>query len=75
MVVYKKATLERIEGKTAVLVLDNGQEMRIAREELRANEVGGRYVVQIMTESESSQTQEVLAHHLLNQLLASDKSE
>ena len=75
MVVYKKASIERVEGKIAVLVLENGQELRLAREELGAFELGSSYVIQVMSEEESTLEQEKLAQNLLNQLLRDEEGD
>ena len=73
MIVYKKAVLERFEGKVAILVLENGQELRILKADLAESATkGSPFVVQIAPEEEANLEREALARTLLNQILADD---
>ena len=70
MVLRKQATLDRIEGKQAVLVLENGQELLILKEELGDDlKEGDVYTIQILPEKEATLAKEALARTLLNQIL------
>lgn len=70
MLVRKKAILEQIEGKNAILGLENGDKIKILREELSPSlEIGAKYVLQILPEEEAALDREDLARVLLEQLL------
>jgi hypothetical protein len=70
MLVRKKATLEQIEGKNAILGLENGDKIKILREELSPSlEIGEKFVLQILPEAEAALEKEDLARVLLEQLL------
>ncbi len=69
MIIRKSATLDRFEGKQAVLVLENGQELNILKEELQDVVEGEAYVIQIMPDKEATLEREALARTLLNQIL------
>jgi len=75
MLVQKQATLERLEGKQAVLQLENGQELTIAKEELGSVQLGDRFSVRILPEQEALLDQEALARTLLNQILEDGQKE
>ncbi|MEI6477470.1 MAG: hypothetical protein WCO52_00575 [bacterium] len=72
MLLRKQATLDRTEGKLAVLSLENGQELRLLRSELGDAEVGGGFTVQILPEEEAGLERESLARTILNQIINDD---
>lgn len=74
MMIRKQATLDRFEGKQAVLLLDTGDEVHILKDELRNPKEGQVYVFQILPDDEATLEKEALARTLLNQILADDKS-
>ncbi|MCC2631333.1 MAG: hypothetical protein K0S20_32 [Patescibacteria group bacterium] len=70
MIVRKQATLDHFDGKQAVLLLENGQELCILKEELGAAlSEGDIFTVQILPEQEAALEKNELARTLLNQLL------
>ena len=69
MLTYKSATVDRFEGKQAVLKLENDQELRLLREDLEPAELGAAFQVQILPEAEAKLSQEELARTILNQIL------
>ena len=74
MIVRKNATLERYQGKQAVLKLENGDELHIPREELAPTaEINQNFVIQILPADEAKLEQDALARVLLNQILESDE--
>lgn len=73
MMVYKRATLERIQGKNITLKLENGQELTLSRDEFEPlPPIGTDYAIQIIPEVEASMQREELAYTLLNQILNDD---
>jgi len=76
MIVRKNATLERFQGKQAILRLENGAELAILREDLEpTGEIGREYTVQILPADEAKLEQDALARLLLNQILENDEQE
>jgi len=75
MLVQKHATLQRFEGKQAVLQLENGQEIEVLKEELGNGKEGDRFTLRILPEEEALLDQESLARTLLNQILDDGKKE
>lgn len=70
MLLRKRATLEKVQGKQVVLTLENGQQLTLLRDELEPTvEVGAEYIVQIAPAAEAILEQEKLARTLLNQIL------
>lgn len=69
MIVQKQATIDRFEGKQAIISLENGQELAILREELGTINEGEEVVVQIMPTAEAALEKAALARTLLNQIL------
>lgn len=70
------ATLNRLEGSNAVLVLEDGQELRVPREDLQPlPELGAGFTVQILPADEAELSADDLAKRLLNQLLDDEKDE
>jgi len=75
MLIRKQATLDRFEGKQAVLLLENKQELLILKEELGSDcQVGTIFTLQILPEAEALMEREELARVLLNQILKDEKS-
>ena len=75
MLIRKAATIDKIEGKQATLLLENGQELYILKEELGAAAVGDQYVIQILPEAEAALQRDDLAKTLLNQILSDGKGQ
>ena len=69
MLVRKNATLDRFEGKQAVLLLENGQELLILKDELGSVKEGEVFSIQIQPDKEATLEKEELARTLLNQIL------
>lgn len=69
MLTYKQATLDHYEGKQAILRLENGQDLRLLREEVEPAAIGTTFRIQVLPEVEAQLTQEELARVLLNQIL------
>ena len=69
MIIRKPATLERFEGKQAILQLENGQQLSLSKEELGTVVQGEKFVIQIMPANEAKIAQDELARVLLNQIL------
>lgn len=79
MLVQKTAVLEKLEGKQAVLRLENGQVLLVLKDELLGGAKAGPegssliegevYVVQVLTKEEAELSQSQLAESLLNQIL------
>lgn len=73
MILRKHATLDRFEGKQAVLVLETGDEIHILKEDLGKVSEGQVYTLQILPEKEATLEKEELARALLNQILIDDQ--
>ena len=74
MLIRKQATLEKFEGKQAILTLENGQSLAILKEELgRDIKEGDSFTIQITTTTESELDKEELARCLLNQILGENE--
>jgi hypothetical protein len=56
------------------LVIEGGQELTIAADELGSAAPGDAFVLQILTEKEADLETEKLAHSLLNHILHEDSS-
>ncbi len=70
MIIRKQATVDRLEGKQVVLVLENKQELVIAKDELGdIARPGDAFAVHILPADEAALNQEDLARSILNQLL------
>lgn len=69
MLTRKMAILDRFEGKYAVLVLENAQEITLLKEELGKCREGDVFSLQILPEKEATVKKEELARSLLNQIL------
>lgn len=72
MVIYKKAVLDHIAGKQAVLLLENGVKLVLPKDELSDHQLGSEFRIQIMPEAEAALSQETLARTILNQILQTD---
>ena len=75
MILRKQATLDRFEGKQAILLLDSGQELAILKEELPGSKEGMVFVLTLLPDHEASLEKEALARTLLNQILADPSHE
>jgi len=70
MIIRKQATLERFEGKQAILLVDGKQELSIFKEDLASDSrIGDSFTVQILPSSEAELHQQELARTILNQIL------
>lgn len=69
MLVRKTAILDRFEGKKAVLILENNQELVLLKEDLGKAKEGDVFSLQILPEKEATLKREQLARTLLNQIL------
>lgn len=70
-----QATFEKIEGENILLILEDGQKLRVAREDLQPlPEVGTSFTLQIQPSVEAELSEAALARHLLNQLLDDQKA-
>ena len=75
MILRKQAALEKIGGKHAILVLEDGQELAVLKDELgKELSLGDRFTIQIQPVSEAELTQVNLARTLLNQILDNETS-
>jgi hypothetical protein len=69
------AELQRIESGSAIFVLDDGQEVRIPKQDIEpASAIGTRYVFQVLPEAEAHLEQEALAKTLLNQIMSNHEA-
>jgi hypothetical protein len=69
MLVRKQATLDRFEGKQAILLIDGGQELRLLRDDMGEVQPGQTFVIQILPEAEAALERDELARTLLNQII------
>lgn len=68
------AELQRVEAGSAILVTQDGQELRVPKADLAPiPEMGTAYVLQVLPEQEALLEQEVLAKLLLNQIMRNDE--
>lgn len=68
------ATFDRVERRHIILLTEDGQEIRVAKEELEPlPPVGRRFVLQILPEEEAAMDQRQLATTLINQLLGNEE--
>ena len=73
MLVRLAATFDRLEYGKAVFILEDGQELRVAREIVNPTpEAGTAFALQLLPEQEAALDREALAKTLLNQLLRPD---
>ena len=72
MIVRKQATLDRFEGRQAILILETGQELSLSKEECGEHIPGDLFSVQILPQQEAVLSQDELSRTLLNQLLHED---
>lgn len=70
MLIRKSAVIQRIEGKKAVLLIENDQEISVFKDELSNAEVGQSFVIEILPEAEATMKKDELARELLNQLMS-----
>jgi hypothetical protein len=75
MIIRKLASLDRFEGKHAVLVLDDNQEITVMKDELSKSSTNGdRFSIQIIPLHESELSAADFSRTILNQLLENETS-
>lgn len=66
------ATLQSLEKKSAILMTDDGQTLRVPKDDLWQPTPGARYTIRIMLEEDARVEQNELAITILNRLLKPD---
>jgi len=73
MIIYRSASLSRLEGKLAVFVLENGQEITVYKDELAGTaKEGAEFTLQLIPKAEADLEKDELARAILNQILADE---
>lgn len=69
------AELLRIESGSAVFVLEDGQEVRVLKQDVEPiSPLGTRYVFQLLPEAEAEMEKTELAKTILNQIMREDEA-
>lgn len=70
------ATFNRVESGSVVLTLEDGQELRVPKEDLQPlPSIGSEFTLQLLPSTEAELAANDLAKCLLNQLLDDEKDE
>lgn len=72
MLIRKTVTLDRFEGRFAVLKLENGHELTLPKDDFALVPEGTVLVLEVLPEPEATLKKEDLARTLLNQILQDD---